>query len=150
MTAARIALTCCCFLLSDPHVDTQARVSQLIDTVGTLSGYRVTLKHGGSTTYISLFVFYSDFIPLLVEHITAFVSPLRAVSTSHQSTVANSVEIQNNVAFGCRLNAIYCCSTLFKWPAFFFLKAGTAVSFSLHGKPVTTTRHHLTAEDSSL
>ncbi len=73
---------------------------------------------------------------------------LRAVRRSHQSTVANSVEIQYNVVFGCRLNAIYCCSTLFKWPA--FLKAETAVSFSLHGKPVTTTRHHLTAEDSSL
>lgn len=71
-----------------------------------------------------------------------------AVKRLHQSIVGNSVEIHYNVGFGCRLNAIYCCSTLFKWPA--FLKAETAVSFSLHGKPVTTTRHHLTAEDSSL
>lgn len=75
------------------------------------------------------------------------VSPY-AVNRLHQSKVGNSVEIQYSVVFGCRLNAIYCCSTLFKWPA--FLKAETAVSFSLHGKPVTTTRHHLTAEDSSL
>lgn len=74
-----------------------------------------------------------------------FVS-LRA--RSHQSTVANSVEIRHIVVFGYRLYAIYCCSRLFKWPD--FLKAETAVSFSLHGKPVTTTRHHLTAEDSSL
>lgn len=71
-----------------------------------------------------------------------------AASRLHQGTVSHSVRIQYNLAFGCRLNAIYCCSALFKWPA--SLKAGTAVSFPLHGKPVTTTRHHLTAEDSSL
>lgn len=46
-----------------------------------------------------------------------FVS-LRAVSRSHQSTVASSAEIRHNVGFGCRLDAIYCCSTLFKWPDF--------------------------------
>lgn len=41
-----------------------------------------------------------------------------AVNRLLQSTVDNSVEIQYSVVFGCRLNAIYCCSTLFKWPAF--------------------------------
>lgn len=43
---------------------------------------------------------------------------LCAVSRLHQTTVANSVEIKYNVVSGCRRNAIYCCSTLFKWPAF--------------------------------
>lgn len=96
-----------------------------------------------SRTFSTLFLFRMDSI----EIFHACVS-VCAVSRSHQSTVANSKEIEYNVFFGCRLNAIYCCSTLFKWPA--FLKAETAVSFSLHGKPVTTTRHHLTAEDGSL
>ena len=100
-------------------------------------------SHISGGAFIGLFLFRMD----STEMFHGFVS-VRAVSRSHQSTVANSVEIQCNVVFGCRLNAIYCCSTLSKWPA--FLKAETAVSFSLHGKPVTTTRHHLTAEDSSL
>lgn len=96
-----------------------------------------------SRTLSALFLFRMD--STAIFH--GFVS-LCAVSRLHQSTVANSAEVQYNVVIGCRLNAIYCCSTLFKWPA--FLKAETAVVFSLHGKLVTSTRHHLTAEDSSL
>lgn len=79
---------------------------------------------------------------------------------------AGAYEIRHNVAFlGCGLNAIYCCSTLFKRPDFSERRAAAAAAGRQAGRFFyfilfffcctesrlqPTTRHHLTAKDSSL